>query len=244
MSSIAVFKWAVNPEDAIVRDDGTVGWNMAKPAVSDDDHAAVQAACDASPDSAVRGLTMADRDISFAAARDAEFTYAIEGLDPLADSTTLSCALAAAVRTIGDADVVAIGDGEWQPAVPATLAGILGWPVVLQVDAVQPEGDGLRVTRRFMDGTQDVFVKKPCVLGVTARRQEQNVPGMRAVLAARKKPSAVLSADDLLADRPLPSPASNGTRLPDATESKIYDGADPDAAVKQLVCALRADGTL
>lgn len=244
MSSVAIFKWAVDPKDAIVRDDGTVGWNMAKPAVGDDDHAAVQVACDVACDTPVIGLTMADRDVSFAAARGAGKTYAIEGLDPLADASTLACALAQAVRAIGDVDVVTIGDSEWQPAVVAALAGLLGWPVLLQVDAATPDGDNLRVTRRFMGGTQDVLVQKPCVLGVAARREEQDKPGMRVVLAARKKPVETLQADDLLAGRALPSAASQGTRLPDATESKLFDGTDARAAAQQLVDALRAEGTL
>ncbi len=91
--------------------------------------------------------------------------------------------LTAAVRSLGSVDVVAIGDSAWEPSVPVMLAGLLGWRGLMAVDSIESRDGGLRVTRRFGTGTQEVAVRGPVVLGVTARREEENKPGMRAVLA-------------------------------------------------------------
>ena len=41
MKAVAIFKWAPNPDDALVRVDGTVNWSTARHDVGDDDHAAI-----------------------------------------------------------------------------------------------------------------------------------------------------------------------------------------------------------
>ena len=44
MKAVAIFKWAPNPDDALVRVDGTVNWSTARHDVGDDDHAAMACA--------------------------------------------------------------------------------------------------------------------------------------------------------------------------------------------------------
>ncbi|NLI91440.1 MAG: electron transfer flavoprotein subunit alpha [Peptococcaceae bacterium] len=244
MKSVAVFKWAVNPQDARVNADGAVDWSTASPWVGDDDYVAAQVACKAAgPDGEVVGLTLAGGDVAFAAARGAQHTVAIDGLPLTADALAIAQALAAAVRSLGIVDVVAIGDSAWEPSVPVMLAGLLGWTALMAVDSVEIKDDGLCVTRRFGTGTQDVNVRGPVVLGVTARREEENKPGMRAVLNARKKPVTTVTVAELV-DEGLPSFTSRGTHLPETAPSRLFDGSDPNHAVSQLLQALQAEGAL
>ena len=135
MKSVVVFKWAVNPQDARVSADGTVDWSAASPWVGDDDYVAAQVASKvAGLDGEVVGLTLAGGDVAFAAARGAQHTVAIDGLPVTADAMAIAQALAAAVRSLGNVDVVAIGDSAWEPSVPVMLAGLLGWTALMAVD--------------------------------------------------------------------------------------------------------------
>lgn len=240
MSTVAVFKWAMNPADERLGADGSVKWLAERPEVGDDDHAAIQVALDAAGEGGVTGLTMDSGDVAFGAARGLSTTVALQGVDILAQPTELAAALANAVKGIEGAELVVIGDCVWQPMVPSLLAGMLGWPCINAVDAAKTEAGQLVVTRRFGAGTQDIAISGPAVLAVAARREEENKPGMRAVLAARKKPVEKVSAQtDGAAVF-----AVGGTREPDAQPSKIFDGTDPQAAVDQLVAALKSEGVL
>lgn len=240
MTTIAIFKWAMDPHDERVGVDGNVKWTATKPVAGDDDHEVVKVACDIAGEGEVVGMTMASGDTAFAAARGARRTIAIDGVDPLAQPVELAGALAAAVRAQESIDAVVIGDCAWQPMVPSLLANMLGWPCVLAVDAARREGDALIVTRRFGSGTQDVAVEGPAVIAVAARREEESKPGMRAVLQARKLPVETIAA----ASESFARLESKGTHAPETAPARIFDGSDPETAVEQLVSALKAEGVL
>lgn len=191
MKAVAIFKWAPNPDDALVRVDGTVNWSTARHDVGDDDHAA------------------------------------------------MARALAEEIKGIEGVGLVAMGDADWDPMVAPLVAALLGWPLLTAVDGVAVADGGLVVTRRHGMGTQDIAVTGPVVVDVAARREEEEKPGMRQVLAARKKPS-----DTKTVEGERSSFSSRGTRLPEAASSRLFDGSDPADAVEQLVSALKADGVL
>ena len=244
MKSIVVFKWLRNPQDARVGTDGTVDWGAAKLSASDDDPAAILVANDlAAGGGEVVGLTIGDGDVAWAAARGAASTVVVTDAQTDLDSATTGAILAAGVRRIGDADVVLIGDSGWDYGVVVAMAGQLGWPTLANVVSVAVEGIGLRVTCRVGAGTQVVDVAGPAVLAVAASRAEQQVPGMKEVLAARKKPVTRLTQADLGVQRSA-TVTLRGTKLPETAMAKMFDGADPNAAAAQVVAALRMDGVL
>lgn len=239
MKAVAIFKWAPNPDDALVRVDGTVNWSTARHDVGDDDHAAMACAMAAANGDEVVGLCVGGGDTSFAAARGAERTVVLEGFPVPTDSMTMARALVEEIKGVEDAGLVAMGDADWDPMVAPLVAALLGWPLLTAVDEVAIADGGLVVTLRHGMGTQDVAVTGPVVVDVAARREEEEKPGMRQVLAARKKPSDTKTVEG---DRSAFS--SRGTRLPEATSSRLFDGSDPADAVEQLVSALKADGVL
>lgn len=243
MKSVIIFKWAVDPRDIRVNADGTVDWSAVSPWVGDDDYLAAQVAASVSGlEGEVIGLTMAGGDVSFAAARGAQRTVAIEGIPATADAATVAKALAEQVRALGDVDVVTIGDSAWEPAVPVMLGGLLGWTTIMAVDEAEVGENGLLVTRRFGTGTQELTVQGPVVLGVAAKREEENKPGMRAVITARKKPVTAVQSTEGTGNEGILTLRS--THLPETKPSRLFDGADPERAVSQLVQALQADGAL
>lgn len=244
MKIVVVFKWSKNPEDARVGSDGSVDWRGAKMAVSDDDPAAIQIARNlAGEGGEIVGLTIGDGDAAWAAARGASSTVIVTDAQSNPDAAATGAVLAAGVRRIGGADVVLIGDSAWDYGVPVALASQLGWTTLAGVSSATMDGDRRRATRKFGDSTQVIEVARPAVLAVFASRAEQDAPGMKEVLAARKKPQIKLTLADLgLA--PADSVKLRGTKLPDTTAARMIDGTDPAAAAAQLVTALRAEGVL
>ena len=243
MRGVLAFKWAKNPQDARVGTDGSVDWSGAKMAVTDDDAAAAEVARDLLGDGSIVGLTLGDGDASWAAARGAASTVCLTDASPDPDARVTADALAAGVQHIGEAEVVVIGDSPWDPLVPACLGARLGWRTVGGVTSAVVDGDHVRVTRRTSTGTQVLDVDPPVVLAVRARRAEQRTPGMRDVLAARKKPLEKLTAEALGVARQ-GGAVVMGTALPETTPARVIDGSDVEGAVDQLVRALRSEGVL
>lgn len=243
MKIIVVFKWSRNPQDARVGAEGNVDWRGVKMAASDDDHAAMEIACAIAEGGEIVGLTVGDGDVAWAAARGAARTVVVTDAQTELNSSVTGAVLAAAIRRIEDVDAVIIGDSDWDYAVVAALMGQLGWPAVADVVSAVTEQGCLRVTRKMGSASQILEVQGPVVLAVSASRAEQNAPGMKEVLAARKKPVERIALADLeLA--PVDAVNSKGTRFPDTPPARIIDGSDPVAACEQLVAALRADGVL
>ncbi|MEF2671288.1 hypothetical protein, partial [Adlercreutzia sp.] len=176
MKAVAIFKWAPNPDDALVRVDGTVNWSTARHDVGDDDHAAMACAVAAAGGDEVVGLCVGGGDTSFAAARGAERTVVLEGFPVPTDSTTMAHALVEEIEGIEGVGLVAMGDADWDPMVAPLVAALLGWPLLTAVDGVVVADGSLVVTRRHGMGTQDIAVTGPVVVDVAARREEEEKP--------------------------------------------------------------------
>lgn len=244
MKIVVVFKWLKNPEDARVGADGSADWRGAKMAASDDDPAAIQVAKNLiAAGGEIVGLTIGDGDAAWATARGASSTVIVTDAQSNANAAATAAILAAGVRRISDVDVVLIGDSAWDYGVSVALAGQLGWTALAGVSSATLEGDRLRATRKLGDSTQVIEVALPAVLAVFASRAEQDAPGMKEVLAGRRKPQIKLTLADL-GITPADSVISRGTKFPDTTPARIINGDDPAAAAAQLVTALRAEGVL
>jgi electron transfer flavoprotein beta subunit len=244
MKIVVAFKWARDPDDAAVRSDGSVDWRGAKMAAGEDDPAAVVVgrAIAAASGRAVVGLTIGDGDASWALARGIEQVVAVPDALSLADNAATAGLLAAAIRWIGEVDVVVIGDAEAYPGVPAALAGILGWPAVLGVSTATFTDGQLVATRRIGGLVQTVSLALPAVLAVAAASAEKHVPGMKEILAARKRPITTVSRAEL-GTGPLDGLQSQGAHVPEDGSARIFEGS-PVAAARQLIAAMRADGVL
>jgi electron transfer flavoprotein beta subunit len=213
-------------------------------AVSDDDPAAVEIARGlAGVGDEVVGVTLGGGDASWVLARGADRAVVVSDAVPEPTSTAAAATLAAAVRRIGSVDAVVIGDSAWDSGVAACLGGRLGWPVLAAVSTARRDGDRIRATRRVAVETQVVEVRGAVVLAVTARAAEQRPPGMKEILAARRRPveSWALSDLDVAATGSVRCVA---TRLPDALPLRLIDGSAPESAAAELVAALRLEGVL
>jgi electron transfer flavoprotein beta subunit len=170
---------------------------------------------------------------------------ALEG----AGTAELAAVLAAAVRHIGDVDLVITGDSSVDVGtglVPTVLAGHLGWPAVADVQAVTFAAEALRVVRMIAGVTQVLQISGPAVLAASTDAAAPRLPGMKDILSAAKKPVVVVTVADLDMP-PAPGPVTLlGTARPNlkVRKGRMFDTNDPASAAAELVTALRGDGLL
>lgn len=253
MKIVVAYKWAPNPQDADVRPDGSVDWSRAKSAVSEYDPVAFELArrlADATGGEVV-GLTVGAASIDTPLARKAALSRGLDRLvmvadDALAgvDGTRLAAVLAAAVRAIGDVDMVLAGDSSVDVAegqVAMTLAGELGWLGLNAVSSVTAGDGGVVVERDLPSGVATLAVTGPVVLAASSDAVVARVPGMKDILGAAKKPVELMALADLAVPAAEVALVTLATAKPDAgaRQGVVLDGADPAAAVAQLVGALR-----
>jgi len=243
MKVCAVFKWARDPNDARVGLDGSIDWRGVKLTANDDDPAVMDIARALAGGDDITAITVGDGDVAWAATRGAARTVVVEDALPDLGGATIAAALVAAIHHSGAADVVLVSDSVWDLSVVAAVTGGLGWPALAGVIAAEAVTDGLLVTRRAGSGSEVVALPTPAVLAVAATHAEAGAPGMKDVLAARKKPVEKLTLAGL-GVMPAMAAATRATRLPDVAGARLIDGTDPAAAAAELLAALRSDGTV
>jgi electron transfer flavoprotein beta subunit len=135
------------------------------------------------------------------------------------DAWATSLVLAAAVRSIGDVDLVLTGmastDGETS-IVPAQLAERLGLPQLTFASSLEVTGR-TAVIRRDTETTSDVVeADLPAVVSVTDQINEPRYPNFKGILAAKKKKIASLGLADLGIDAGQVGSAGSLTRVEQA----------------------------
>jgi electron transfer flavoprotein beta subunit len=121
---------------------------------------------------------------------------AFEGGDSFATAT----ALAAAIRKLGDVDVVLTGRqaSDWDSGqVPSALAELLEVAGAVPVQKIEVRNGGLYVERVTEDGYQPIEMPLPSVLGISNEINQPRYPTLKGIMASGKVPIPVWSAADL-----------------------------------------------
>lgn len=243
MKTAVVFKWCNNPQDALVKSDGSVDWGKAKLSPTDDDHAAMDVARSLSAESDIVGITLDGGKADWAAARGAASTILGVGLEDHADVMERAQALKMLVDSAGDVDVVTIGDSDWDQALVAALASKLGCPAFAGVVKCEPAGESIRVYCKNGAATNTVSVKPPVFIACKALSKEAAAPSMKQTLAARKKPTEKIDVSGSKAT----SHASIKTLRAIQDEAQpvvLFDNQDVRQACADLVATLQSEGVL
>jgi electron transfer flavoprotein beta subunit len=135
------------------------------------------------------------------------------------DAWATSLVLAAAIRNLGDVDLVLTGmastDGETS-LVPAQLAERLGLPQLTFASSLEVAGRSV-VVRRDSETTSDVVeAELPAVVSVTDQINEPRYPNFKGILAAKKKKIATFGLADLGVDAAQVGAAGSLTRVEQA----------------------------
>ncbi|HEX5810973.1 MAG TPA: electron transfer flavoprotein subunit beta/FixA family protein [Pseudonocardia sp.] len=152
------------------------------------------------------------------------------------DAVGTARALAGAIGTVGDVDLVIAGneasDGR-SAAVPAMVAEVLGLPVLTHAREVTVEGGTLTVRRETDDGVVMLTAELPAVVSVGEKINEPRYPSFKGIMAAKKKKVTTLSLADAGVDAAQVGVAGALTSVVEATpkppksagEKVVDDGA-------------------
>ncbi|MEY7971996.1 electron transfer flavoprotein subunit beta [Saccharomonospora xinjiangensis] len=168
---------------------------------------------------------------------------ALRGSDLIATAKVL----AAAVRKVGDVDLVIAGneasDGRGG-AVPAVLAELLGMPQLTHARQVTVDGGSIEVDRETEDGITHLEASLPAVVSVTEKINEPRYPSFKGIMAAKKKPVETLTIADLDVDAAEVGLANAGSAVleaapkpPRAAGQKITDEGDGGTKVAEYLVA-------
>jgi electron transfer flavoprotein beta subunit len=116
------------------------------------------------------------------------------------DSSVTAQALAAAIRKIGEYDLILSGRQASDTdagQVHLGIAELLDLPSVIPAIAIEANGDTLNVNRMGEDGYEVVEVKLPAVVIVSSEIGEPRYPPLRGIMAAGRAQIPVWKAGDL-----------------------------------------------
>ena len=163
------------------------------------------------------------------------------------DAVGTARALAAAVRTVGDVDLVLAGneasDGR-SAAVPAMVAEVLELPALTHARTVSVEGTEVTVRRETDDGVVVLRADLPAVVSVNEKINEPRYPSFKGIMAAKKKPVTTLGIGDLGLDPAtvgwagaLTAVTAVAPKPPKAAGEKVVDDGDGGARVAAFLVA-------
>ena len=152
------------------------------------------------------------------------------------DAVGTARALAGAIGTVGEVDLVLAGneasDGR-SAAVPAMLAEVLGLPALTHARQVTVEGGSVTVRRETDDGVVTLSAELPAVVSVNEKINEPRYPSFKGIMAAKKKPVTTLSLADAGLDASqvgvaaaLTSVVSATPKPPKSAGEKVVDDGD------------------
>ena len=163
------------------------------------------------------------------------------------DAVGTARALAGAIGTVGEVDLVLAGneasDGR-SAAVPAMIAEVLGLPVLTHARKVTVEGGTLTVHRETDDGLVVLTAELPAVVSVGEKINEPRYPSFKGIMAAKKKKVTTLSLADAGLDASqvgaagaLTSVVAATPKPPKSAGEKVVDDGDGGAKVAAFLVA-------
>ncbi|HEY0639101.1 MAG TPA: electron transfer flavoprotein subunit beta/FixA family protein [Pseudonocardiaceae bacterium] len=108
-------------------------------------------------------------------------------------------ALAKAIGTVGEYDLVIAGDESTDGAsgaVPAMLAELLDLPQLTRARSLSIDGTTITVERETDDGLTTASASLPAVVSVNEKINDPRYPSFKGIMAAKKKPVSTLGLAD------------------------------------------------
>jgi electron transfer flavoprotein beta subunit len=240
-------------------DKGVISWGDAPLIINPWDEFAVEAALNISADQGgeVTALCLGKEEeteaIKHALAMGANDAVLVS--DPAlkgSDNVAASKVIAAAIKKIGDADLVLFGQQSVDTdtgLLPVQVARLLSWPsltLVSKFEKVDPGDGGLQVLRSMEEGSQVVESSLPAVVSVSKDYGEPRYPSFMGIRKASKAEFPVWSLSDLGIDPPQSSVAWPEVVEPAKQEivTEIIEGDSPADKAKNLVEKLIAEKVL
>lgn len=251
---VACYKWVLDETDIKINSDLSVDTKKAQRKISDYDKNAIEAAVQTAgmlggkAVSLTFGNATAKQSLKDALSRGIEEGYWINADEAdTADGSVTARVLAAAINKIGDFKLVICAEGASDTYARQTgprIGALLDLPVVTSVRKMEIQGNTLIAIRKLEESLETVKVELPAVVAVLPEVNDPPIPGLKAVMAASKKPVTEFQSSDLEIDFAPKTKVNAVKGYVMHRKNIILSEGDAADKVKELVAALRKEGVL
>lgn len=251
---VACYKWVIDEADIKINPDLSVDTNKAKGKISDYDKNVIEAAVQVakSINGQALGLTFgnekAKKSLKDALSRGLDEVYFINGEEALtADGTVTAKALVEAIKKIEDVSLIICAEGSSDSYARQTgprIGAMLDIPVITSVNRIEIEGNMITAVRKLDDCLQTIKAELPVVVSVLPEISSPPIPGLKAVLAAGKKPVREISTSELDADLTPKTKVSEVKGYVMNRKNILFKEGEINDKIEQLIAALRKEGVL
>ncbi|MFQ5860234.1 MAG: electron transfer flavoprotein subunit beta/FixA family protein [Dehalococcoidia bacterium] len=168
-----------------------------------------------------------------------------EAFEDVPDSYRTAQILAAAIRKLGEYDLVLCGRqaSDWDNAqVPQGLAELLGLPCITIARDVKVQDGKVVVERVTPDGIEVMEASLPTLVTVSNELGQPRYPTLRGIMAATRKQPTVWKAQDLGLDPAQLQPLVTSLEIfvpPREKQCEFIEGEDDEEKGRQLALKLR-----
>ena len=258
LNIIALYKWVLDEQDIKINlGNLSLDFSRAKCKISDYDRNAIEEAvlqadkCGGTITGLTFGTSTAKLSLKDMLSRGPEKAYWVN--DPVAekaDAFVTANILAAALRKIGDYDIILCGEGAadtYAQQVGPRVATLLGIPAITFVAEMAIEGNKVTATRKIGNCTEIVTAEFPVVITVLPEINKPRIPSLKQVLGASKKPVTEWKVADLGLAAEETTPKNSVKSIKGFVMSRknvIYKDGSPAENVASLVASLTKEGVL
>lgn len=160
-----------------------------------------------------------------------------------ADCYAVSSTLAAAIKKIGDVDIVVFGEGSGDTYAQQTgsmVGAMLGWNTVNAVNKAEIVDGKLVVSRAIEECNETLEIALPAVISVSSDSCVPRLASMRDILQAGKKPVEVWSLGDVGASAESKVEVVSILAPEQTDRMKIVAGADNEEHINAVVQQMRS----
>lgn len=250
---LVCYKWVVDEADIKINSDQTIDIKRAKGKISDYDRNAIEAAVQAAK---AAGGTAVGLTFGSAKVKESLKDALSRGLDEVywinadqaaetADGHVTAKALAAAIAKIGDVSAIICADGASDTYARQTASRIaveLDIPAITAVLELHIEGKSLTAVRRLDNTLETVKADTPVVISVLPELNTPTAPGLKAVMAAGKKPMTELKPADLGVDLTPRNKVVSVKAYVMNRKNVIFKTGNAAEKVQELVTSLKREG--
>ena len=249
MKTVVCVKQVPDTAAQVVAVNGTVSWGDAALVINPWDEYAVETALTLSDDVTVITMDAEGTNEALKHALAMGCSEAVLVSDPAlesADTQAAAKALAAAIRKVGDVELVLFGrqavDGD-SGITGAQTARVLGWPVLSLCASVELADGTLKVERSIEEGRQRVESPLPAVISVVKDIGEPRYPSFMGIRKASRAEIPTWTLADLGVDAPAASVSYTDMMNPPAREvvCEIVSGATPAETAAALADKILAE---
>jgi electron transfer flavoprotein beta subunit len=252
---IACYKWVIDEADIKTNADLSIDCSKAKWKISDYDKNAIEAAVQAARAIGGKAVTLsfgsaqAKASLKDALSRGPEEAYWVNSpLAESADGFVTAKVLAAAIAGCSDVQLVICAEGSSDTYARQTaprIGAALDWPVITSITKISLDGNVLTADRSLGNSRETVQITLPAVISVLPETNPAPIPGLKAIIAAGKKPVTELDAAQLGVANLEPKVRTQSFKAYVMNRKKILlSEGDAAAQVKELVTQLKKEGVL